>query len=164
MLTHLFERRENKVSPDCLIPRSALQFYSHAPSKSDYDTLVLVFRKNWYVLSFLFFSDGSTVQFEVFLFFFFYFCIRCQDQICRHEYELCRRNEERVHLIAVSLAATDRVTASCQGNGSRSHLHRCSNTINIRIVEEGKREMWASSSFFFVLSLSLFEFGLNQLH
>ncbi len=36
------KRKENKVSTDCLIHRSASIQYSHAPSKSDYNTLVLI--------------------------------------------------------------------------------------------------------------------------
>jgi hypothetical protein len=101
-------------------------------------------RKNWYVLLFY---DGSTVQFEVFLFFFF--CILFQDQIRTHECNLCRRKWEHVHLIAVSLAIADRVTASCQGKGSCSHIHRYSNTISVLNVKKGMREKEASFFFLF---------------
>ncbi len=106
------------------------------------------------IRSFFIVCDGSALQFEVF---FSFFCIRCQDQIHMHECELCRQKYEHVRLIAVSLTITDRVTASCQGKGSRSHIHRCSNTINVIIVKKGMREKQASSSssFFFSLFLSL---------
>ncbi len=64
-----------------------------------------------------------------------------------HECELCRRKWEYVRLIAVSLAATGRVTASCQGNGSRSHTYRCSNTINVIILKERDRKKCCHHSF-----------------
>lgn len=60
-----------------------------------------------------------------------------QDQIRAHERKFCRRKWEHAPLIALSLAATDRVTASCQGKGSRSH--RCSNAINAVIVRQTQR-------------------------
>jgi hypothetical protein len=119
--------------------------YTHRWSKNDYDTPVPLHISAGKKIDMFFFAEARSNSLLLLLFVFYiktrYVCTR----------ELCRRKWEHAHLIAVSLATTDRVTASCQGKGSRSHIRRhCrSNAINSIIVRK------IEASFFFLLSFNL---------
>ena len=71
----------------------------------------------------------------------FFFVFLHQDQIrAAHACLFCQRKWEHAHLIAVSLVVTDRVTAPCQGIGSRSQTRHRSKAINSIRVRERERE------------------------
>lgn len=119
---------------------------AHAPPASDYDTIVLLLsmrRKKMDTFFFFltearsnskFLSSSSCSRRR------FFFCILHRDQIrATHACLFCQRKWEHAHLIAVSLVVTDRVTAPCQGIGSRSQTRHRSKAINsIRVRERAR--------------------------